>query len=153
MREYTVDLTHLDNTLNKRTYKYADVAHRLEKIAFDVVRFTDGDEKSRLWQVQSAEDGDYIVCLYQDEEELPKTSAWEVVLSKSAQTVNVFYKGEQIVALAADKLGIPASELGLVERYLPEKLATNPALVQSLLNELPANTRQAVLAKHRELSQ
>lgn len=144
---FEIDLSSVSQTLHPTSRRISK--SQVVKVAFDVVRFTD-DPASRLWQIQSADDGDYIVSLYQDEE-LPKTGAWEVVLSKTAATLNVFYKGEQIAALQASKLGVPSNELSTVANYLPAKLAASPALVRSLLSELTDASKQAVLAKYPEI--
>lgn len=145
---FEIDLSGVSNTLNPTSRRVAK--SQVVKVAFDVVRFPD-DPSAKLWQIQSADDGDYIVSLYQDEE-LPKTGAWEVVLSKTAATLNVFYKGEQIAALQAARLGVPSNELNTVASYLPAKLAGNPALVRSLLSELSDASKQAVLAKYPEIA-
>ena|ERR1022692_3265133 len=151
MLNYTADLTNLDNVLNKRTYKLADVKDQLVSVAFDVVRFRDGDQASKLWKVDADSSGEYIVSLY-DEEELPKTAGWEVSLSKKASTLNVFYKGAQLASLSAAALGIPTEELVFIGRYLPAKLATNKALVASLLDELSPAAKKLALEKHPELN-
>ena len=146
--KFAVDLSGVDNTLNPRTRRVSKT--QVVKVAFDIVRFPD-DPAAKLWKVESTSDGDYILALYQDEE-TPKTGAWEVVLSKTAATLNVFYKGEQIAALPTSKLGIPAAEIASVASYLPSKLAANPSLVRSMLADLPEASKQAVLAKYPEIA-
>jgi hypothetical protein len=156
MPKFTVDFNKLENKLLKRAYKLSDVQNRLETVAFDIVRFKDGDEASKLWQIQTADDGEYIVTLYDDgAAETTKTAAanthWEVVFSKTAKTFNFYYKGTPITKMAADKLHIPDSELPLVEKYLPKKLSENKDLVQALLNELDRSAKNIVLNKYPEL--
>src|SRR5271157_5409403 len=153
-QKFSVDYEQLENKLLKRSFKLSDIKDKLETVAFDVVRFKDNDKGANLWQVQSADDGDYIVSLYEDEPETAKTaSAWEVVLSKTSNTLNFFYKGAPIVKMSAAKLGIPATELNLVEKYLPNKLANNKALVSALLNQLNEPAKKEVLSKYPELVQ
>ncbi len=152
--KFSVDYEQLENKLLKRSFKLSDVKDKLETVAFDVVRFKDNDKGANLWQVQSADDGDYIVSLYEDEPETAKTaSAWEVALSKTSNTLNFFYKGAPIVKMSAAKLGIPVTELNLVEQYLPGKLADNKALVSALLNQLNEPAKKEVLSKYPELVQ
>jgi len=214
MSEFKVDFTKLENKLLKKSYRLADVKDQLETVAFDVVRFKDSDKGASLWQVQSAEDGDYIVTLY-DETDNKKTASvadgWEVILSsgasilqknamvktavvkhltngkwqvqseegknlgtydtkeeadkrlgqveyfkhnasaKVAKVLNFFYKGDPIVKVASQKLGIPDAELVSVEKYLPKKLASNKKLVAALLSELPETAKKEVLSKYPEL--
>ncbi len=157
MPHFEVDYTNLDNTLTKRSYRMTakQLADRgMERVAFDVVRFSDGDMASKLWEVNSADDGDYIVSLY-DEPEVEKTAStkvggWEVIVSKASNTLNVFYKGNQLASLSATKLGIPTGELSLIERYLPGKLATDRKLVASLIKELPEPSK--VYTQYPELA-
>lgn len=149
MSKFTVDYTKLANKITKKAYRLADVKDQLETVAFDVVRFKDGDNAAELWQVQSAEDGDYIVSLY-DEEETTKT-AWSVLVSKTAGDLQVSYKGDPIVRVASSKLGIPRAELSKIEQYLPEKLAENKKLVKALLNELSPSAKEEVFKKYPEL--
>lgn len=154
MPKFSIDYSKLENKLLKKAYRLSDVQSRLETVAFDVVRFKDGDETSKLWQIQTAEDGDYIVTLYEDESDESKKTAsagWEVILSKTANVLNVYYKGDPIVKVATYKLGIPDSELSMVERYLPAKLAENKKLVQALLSELNEPAKNSVLNKYPEL--
>ena len=46
----TIDYGNLDSFLYKKAYKYREVQDRLERVAFDVVRFKDDDNLSHLWQ-------------------------------------------------------------------------------------------------------
>lgn len=150
MSKFSIDYSSLQNTMYKKAYKLEDVKDHLEVVAFDVVRFKDGDKAADLWQVQSADDGDYIVALYQADEE-KKASHWSVELNKTAGTIQVFYKGDALVNLASNKLGIPTTEINKIKEYLPSKLAENKKLVKSLLNELSAPVRKAVFEKYPEL--
>lgn len=151
--KFSVDYAQLENTLYKRSYRLSDVKNQLETVAFDVVRFRDNDKGAQLWQVQSADDGDYIVSLYEEEAEATKTaSAWEVVLSKTSNTLNFFYKGAPITKMSAAQLGVPAAELEAVERYLPARLASNSKLVSALLSQLTEPAKKEVLSKYPELA-
>ena len=145
---FPINLAGVNETLNPTTRRVPKT--QVVKVAFDVVRFPE-DPSAKLWKVESTDQGDYIVSLYQ-EEEAPKTGSWEVLHSKTASTLNVFYKGEQIAALPTSKLGIPAAEIASVASYLPSKLAANPSLVRSMLADLPEASKQAVLAKYPEIA-
>ena len=152
----SLDYVGLQNKIYKKAYRLSEVKDQLETVAFDIVRFKDGDKGADLWQVQSAEDGDYIVALYDNEEDTVKTATlpnpWDVSVSKAASAIQVSYKGEPLVSLASSKLGIPPTELNKVPGYLPNKLAESKKLVKSLLNEMPLTARVAVLRKYPELN-
>lgn len=153
MPKFGVDYSGLDARVVKRAfYKLADVKDQLEAVAFDIVRFKDNDKSANLWQVQSADDGDYIVALYDEEEETIKTAsaAWSVLATQTGH-LQISYKGDPLVRLSSTQLGIPAAELKQAEKYLPEKLATNPKLVKSLLKELPTAAQQEVSKRYPEL--
>jgi len=150
MSKFQIDYSGLVNKMYKKAYRLSDVQDQLETVAFDIVRFKESDKGADLWQVQSAEDGDYIVAIYQPEEET-KTSSWDVVYSKTAGAVQISYKGDPIVRIASSKLGIPTSELSKVQEYLPARLASNQKLVRALLNELPESTKKEVLSKYPEM--
>lgn len=151
MKKISIDYSSLDTAIYKKAYKLADVKDQLETVAFDICRFKDGDKGADLWQVQSAADGDYIVALYQPDEENKTAALWEVSVNKTAGNLQVSYKGDPLVRVAASKLGIPQTELHKVEGYLPAKLADNKKLVKALLNELTLAAKDQVLAKYPEL--
>ena len=153
--KFSLDYTQLDNSLNKKSFKLtpAQVKSQLEVVGFDIVRFRDDDKSSKLWDLEATDDGNYIVSLYEDDTETTKTAlAWEVVLSKTANTFNFFYKGAPITKMSASQLGLPAAELNLVERYLPARLASNPQLVQALLDQLSEPAKKEVYSKYPELA-
>lgn len=156
MSKFSIDYQSLSKSVEKgsKTYKLTDVKDRLEKVAFDVVRFKDGDPEE-LWQIQNSDDGDYIVAKYINEEESVIVAAasrnpWEIIIN--AGDLNVFYKGDPIVKMTASKLGLKVEELGSLKNFLPASLKNDKNLVKSLLKELNNNARQEVLAKYPELS-
>src|SRR5690606_12150518 len=121
MPKNEIDYNQLGQKIFKTSYRYADVKHKLEKVAFDIVRFKDDDDAARLWQVQSTDNGDYIVALYQAEDTDGKIaeSSWKVTLNKLSNALSFYYKGEPIVKLASSKLGIPENEVESAVQYLP----------------------------------
>jgi hypothetical protein len=151
MPKASIDFTTLENKLLKRAYPLSQVKDQLEAVGFDLVRFKDKDKGADLWQVQSADDGDYIVALYQPDEEEKTASSWDVSLNKTASVMHVSYKGDPIISISSSALGIPASEVRSIPDYLPTKLAENKKLVKSLLGQLSQASRQAVLSKYPEL--
>jgi hypothetical protein len=153
MPKFHADLSNLDNVLNKKFHKVAK--DKLQAFAFDVVRLPELDNGANLWEVKSCEDGDYIVALYEEPAEGTKKTAsslnWDVSLSKTAKALDVFYKGDPIIRLAAKDIGVPENELSFVPSYLPSKLSSNKKLVQALLAKLLIPAKNEVLKKHPEL--
>ncbi len=155
MSKFSIDYSSLANHITKKAYRLSDVKDQLESVAFDIVRFKDGDKGAELWQVQSADDGDYIVALYDEEdggtEKTASANPWGVFVTKNGTDLQISYKGDPLVRLASSKLGIPSSELHKAEQYLPEKLATNKKLVKALLSELSPAARQELSKRYPEL--
>ena len=151
MSKFAIDYSGLENRIYKKAYRLEDIKDQLETVAFDVVRFKDGDKGAELWQVQSGDDGEYIVALYQPDAEEKSASVWDVAINKTAGELQISYKGDPLVKIAAAKLGIPRSELHKVPEYLPSKLAENKKLVKALLNALTASAKKEVLNKYPEL--
>lgn len=148
----TLDYTSLANKISKKAYLLEDVKDRLEKVAFDVVRFKDGDEASNLWKIEQNEEGNYIVALYEDVPSVKEASDWNVTFNKTSGFLNVFYKGDHLCKVASSSLGVPVAEVNLVESYLPRSLNKNKVLVKKLLNQIDKEKRQVVLSKYPELA-
>jgi hypothetical protein len=136
----------------KTRYKLADVAHRIEKVAFDVVRFRDGDEASKLWQKQSFEDGEYIVALYDEPSEkiASMKSLWSVEPSPCKKFAHVFYRGEHVVKLNAAQLGI--SDVDTLVTTLPRRLAANKEFSAKLLKQATPEVQKYMVAQYPELA-
>lgn len=152
MSKFTIDYATLTNKFNKRKYKLADVKEKITKVAFDIVRFKDDDNAANLWQIQSADDGDYIVALYDEEQvKTAATKTWEVDIDKIANKLDIFYKNDHLISIACDKLGIPSAEISKVKSYLPSKLASNKKLVSCLIKEMTDSAQKEVAKKYPEL--
>jgi hypothetical protein len=138
--------------LLKRSYKLSDIKDKIEKVAFDVVRFTDSENIDDLWQVQHCDDGDYIVAMYEDQ---PKTATasqktnWSVVTEHD--NVHLFYKNSPLAKLSLAALGIPTEDGSLVRSYLPNKLASSKTLVNKILNDLSTSERASIYKQFPEL--
>ena len=151
MQKFAINYSGLENVIYKKAYRLSDVQDKIERVAFDIVKFKDDDEGAALWQVQSSDDGDYIVAVYQNEEDEKIASNWNVNINKISGDLQISYKGDPLVRIASSKLGIPKDELNKVEQYLPSKLADNKKLVKALLNELNESAKKEVLNKYPEL--
>lgn len=147
MSRFPLNYTELDMSVNhieKKVYKLSEVKDRLIKVAFDVVRFRDGDVDD-LWQIQSADDGEYIVAKYDMEEVSQEkvASAWSVLVSNGS--VNVFYKGYPITKFAS-------KDADAIKSVLPNKLSIDKAFVKAMLSSMQENDRAQVVKQFPELS-
>ena len=150
------DYDGLDVSLNKRRmYKLADVADKVEKVAWDIVRFkdVDSDNLAKLWIVQQQDGENVIVAMY-DDDDLEKAAAsaspWAAVPDKN-DNVNVFYKGEAIKRFAVSVLGLPNEDAHVVCRVLPKKLASDQKFRSSFLSSLSQKDRESLYARYPEL--
>lgn len=154
MSKNFIDYSALDQKISKKAYRLSDVKDNIEKVAFDIVRFKDSDKGADLWQIQSSDDGDYIVSLYEDNNENVKTASvktsWEVTGTNG--NLYFFYKGEPVLKTAASSLGLSSEDTSTVTRYLPKKLAENKTLVNLLLNQVDKASKQRILTKYPELA-
>jgi len=148
---YNKDL--LEKILLKQAYKLSDVSHKIEKVAYDMVKFKEDDDMSNLWQIVNGDNDDeqYIVAMYDEllEKKASVKSPWQVVVDD--ERLCIFYKNENIAKIAANKLGLNKKDLALVPSYLPKTLVTNKKMVSSLLNEVSASMRQEIIKKFPEL--
>jgi len=152
MSRFSIDYKSLENNTINRTYRYEDVKHKLQKVAFDIVRFRqdNNDNIDGLWKIEATDSGDVIVALYDEGDVLEKTSSsWDASLNKSASEISVFYKNDFITKIASSELGINDVE-SFVEG-LPARMDKNSKLKEALLKELPVERRQEIVSKYPEL--
>lgn len=160
MEKFAVNYNYLQGELTPgpRAFRYEDVKDRLKKVAFDVVRFVDGDDISGLWRIQETPDGEVIVAQYDDTSNLQveKTASvktnWRALADKSGENIHVFYKDSPVTKVSLASVGIPIEDADIVCRYLPEKLATNEALASNLLSEMPRASVKELVKAYPELS-
>ncbi len=119
--KFTVNFDRLAETVTpQRAYRLKDVEHRIEKVAYDLVRFRENEDTDQLWKIEDGGDGPVIVALYGEDGSLPKVESkrdWDVIPDKTA--MHFYYKGEPLVSLSSAQLGIPESEFNIAGRWLP----------------------------------
>lgn len=155
MEKFSVNYEQLHDTLtSKKRYRLEDVKDKITKVAFDVVKFSDGDNViDGLWEIKSCDDGEYIVALYDNDDKKVSTASvpWSVIADSSGTNINIFYKEKAIKKVSLASLGIPKEDHQLVCKSLPSKLASNKSLANSLLNDLPELDRNELFQKYPEL--
>ena len=156
MDKYSIDYNQLEINLEKpKAFRYEDVKHRLEKVAFGTVRFMDAnDDIDGLWEIQNTDDGDVIVAKYdyEDSQNMTSTSSWDVVPSRRGDTINIFYKGEPITAIASDKFGASV-DISAICKQASIKLASDSQFKDMLLDELSGVEKARILRKYPELTE
>ncbi len=159
MEKYSVNFDELDTSLTRRkAYRLKDIDEsKIEKVAFDIVRFVNTDNLDGLWQVKKCDDGDYIVATYESENHEPeqtKTSSdWVVQADRKGEKLSVYYKNTPVTKISLANLGIAKDEADKVCEYLPNKLASNSRLRDGLIADLTDEERKVLFKAHPELSQ
>ena len=155
--KFNVDFDRMaEKLLPKNAYRLADVEHLIEKVGYDLVRFRDNQDTDQLWKIQEGADGPVIVALYGNdgnlfsESDVQPKNDWEAVPDKTA--MHIYYKGEPLVILSAQEMGIPSEELGIARRWLPAKLAGDEDLQQALLSKVATNVRKLIAQRFPELT-
>jgi hypothetical protein len=156
MDKYSIDFTNLDKQINKpKVYKLADVKHKIKKIAFDVVRFTSGEDTAQLWKIEESADGPVIVAMYDavpSDNKISEASVKEwSAMADNSLNINIFYKGEAIKKIAASDMGFTNDDVPLMCRWLPNRLASNSELRSALLKGVPEESRNFLFSKYPEL--
>jgi hypothetical protein len=157
MANFSIDYDNLHKTVNNKIYRLDEVKHRLEKVAFDIVRFKDAKDDEELWQIQSADDGEYIVARYStDDKKEEKTASvdktWDVLVSQAGY-MHIYYCGTPIAKFAASDLGLSTEDLKTVKRFLPSKLGSDKNFVKALLSKLNGDELESVQASYPEILQ
>ena len=160
MEKFAVNYNNLQGDLSPKsqTFTYEDVKDRLRKVAFDVVRFVEGDDISGLWQIQETDEGEVIVAKYDDTSnfQVEKTASvhtnWGAFFDKSGENIHIFYKDSPVTKISLASVGIPVEDAPIVCEYLPNKLATNEMLMSNLLAEIPKTTLTELRKLHPELN-
>jgi len=87
MNKFQIDFEKLGNDFSK--VPLVGNEHRLVRVAFDLFRFKDGNPEE-LWQVQSSDDGEFLVRTYTLPEEQEKVAtSWSVELDKKEENLTV----------------------------------------------------------------
>jgi len=160
MEKFTIDLSEIQNIIdaNDQTNRLPVEGneHRMIRVAFDFFRLK-GDEADDLWQVQSSDDGEFLVRTYSlpdEEEDRAKTSSWSVFADKDCANLTIAYQGVPITRLAAEDYGAETPEDGkILQGILFNRLSTDSNFVQNLIASLPESKREAfktILSKYSD---
>jgi hypothetical protein len=120
--------------------------HRITRVAFDLVRFNDNTSEE-LWQIQSSDDGEFLVRTYNlPEDKIVSESDWTVNLDKSGENITVAYKNMPIQRFASKQFGAEdLSEALLLRRTIRKKLALDQGFVDSFVKSLPENKQEILI--------
>jgi len=138
MQNFSVDLNQINETLNKKAFKYEDVKDKLVKVAFDVVRFFDETNVGGLWKIQKNKDGEVIVALYEEptiEKSASAKNYWNAILDSSKSNIYITYKNSVISKIASSDLPFPTEELETFAKSITNNINSNPEFQTKVLKE------------------
>ena len=153
MDKFSLDYGHLSDSLEesgRKQFRLDDVKDRIEKVAFNVVRFRDNSDIDDLWEVRETNDGPVIVALY-DDDGRKADGDWSAVSDVKTASVHVYYKGDPLVRIAAKDLNIPADEVRMLARWLPDKLATDEGTQAFVLSYAGPQGLESIKSQYPEL--
>lgn len=151
----SLDLSKVSQILSgNKSFRYSDVQHKLQKVAFDVVRFIDGSDIEGLWRIQKDEQGEYIVATYDADQKLEKSAtkinSWSTSVDRQDE-VHVFYKNTEVKKIASRELNLPQTAARTIAKTLETKLASDPSFVGKFISSLDSITRKNLLTSYPEL--
>lgn len=147
-----LDFDKLSHSLQpKRQYRLADVAGKVRKVAFDVVRFTDTDNLDKLWRVETINDEEYIVAMYGEDDVVEKTASsnpWRAIVNGNG--LDVFYKGANVGGIVAPN-GYNIDDLALMAQWVPAKLASDESFVKNYISSMTKDEAEVLATLAPEL--
>jgi hypothetical protein len=146
MDKFEVDLSEIQRMLDKNRLPIIGNEHRMVRVAFDLFRLK-GDEADDLWQVQSADDGEFLVRTYSlpEDNEVKTSSDWSVSADGKFASLTVSYRGVPIKRLDTSEYGAKTPEDGkLLQGIVFNKLATDNQFVHRIISSLEPSKIEAL---------
>jgi hypothetical protein len=159
MNKFSLDYNSLEKVLDKpKVYRYEDVKDKIVRVAYDIVRFQSPEEEiDALWQVQSTDDGEVIVAMYDegsgDSNSIKSESSWNVVADSNNENMHIFYKDQPIKKIAAVQAGIQNDDVSSFCYNVSKRLNEDKDFRLTLLSELSNLDRIELFSKYPELTQ
>jgi hypothetical protein len=140
MKKFEMDLSEVSKTVVPDTNRIplTENEHRMVRVAFDLFRLKDSDP-DELWQVQSSDDGEFLVRTYAlPEDENTVISDWSIKEDGKKANLTISYKGMPITRVIAAEYGANTEEdVFVLQKTLFKKLATDKGFIIRMLNKLP----------------
>ncbi len=145
MEKFKTDLSKISNIVNPdlSAVPVKGNEHRMIRVAFDLFRLKNNDPEE-LWQVQSSDDGEFLVRTYVlPEDEKITTSDWTVIEDGKKANLTISYKGIPIKRIVtAEYDGVKTEEDVLtLQKALFRKLASDDFVIK-MFNSLSENKQE-----------
>lgn len=139
MKDFKMNFSEISKLINfdKNKIPIKGNKDKMVHVAFDLFRSRDNPEE--LWQVQSSDDGDFLVRTYLlPEEKECKGSNWSVEEDKKCANLTVSYKNIPIKRIETKKYNVKtANDSFLLKRTILKKLASDKKFVITFVKDLP----------------
>lgn len=147
MQKFDLDFSQLSDIVIEKPIEKLPVRgneNRMIRVAFDLFRL-DGNNREDLWQVQADDDGnEFLVRTYNlpgEEDNIEKSSDWDVLLDKKGSNFTVAFKGVPIKKLVASEYNVNNKEEAILFReVILRKIAIDESF-QNLLLGQPLNQK------------
>jgi len=145
MDKFGIDFSGIAKMMDNNHLPVQGNEHRMIRVAFDLFRLK-GDEAEDLWQVQSADDGDFLVRTYSlPDDEIEVESDWSVMADKKCAHFTITYKNVPIKRIDAADHGAETPEDGKVlQGVIFRKLASDAKFVEALIGSLPKEKKDVL---------
>jgi hypothetical protein len=113
---------------------------RLIRVAFDLFRLKDGNPEE-LWQVQSSDDGEFLVRTYLlPEEKEEMQTKWSVDPDKKQENLTIAYQNIPLLRIASKDYNV--DDINILQRMLFKKLASDESFTNKLINSMSEEKRE-----------
>lgn len=147
MEKFELDYKSLSNVVDPDTSRIPlkGNEHRIIRVAFDMVRFKDSGPEE-LWQVQSNDDGEFLVRTFDiSNEENIVTSNWKVMLDKKEENITVAYQDVPIKRIACKQYGAcDTKKAWMLRDTIYERLNNDQKFIKSFYFSLPCEKQAAL---------
>ena len=153
----SLDLAKVSQVVNgNKSFRYSDVQNKLQKVAFDVVRFIDGSDIEGLWRIQKDDQGEYIVATYDVEQKIEKNAntseTWSTSVDRQDR-IHVFYKDKEAKSFSSSEVNLPNTASRTIAKTLQKKLASDNSFVRQFISSLDASVRTNLFSSYPELKE
>lgn len=141
MKNFSADFSHVKKIIDKDTIRLPvhENKHRMIRVAFDVFRLKNNDPEE-LWQVQSNEDGEFLVRTYSLPEDEKVNPDWKVQEDSKKANLTISYKTIPVTRIAMKDYGIKTDrDSSIFQRALLKKLSSDDKFVDNVMSTLSTN--------------
>ena len=104
-----------------------------KKVAFDMYKVF-GDQYNDLWQVESSEDGDYLVRASDPRFQSKEGGSWSASSNYDGDSVTLSYKNVPICSFSSDDYGFSGEDVFTFKSALLDMASSDSTFVKNLID-------------------